>query len=898
MEKARKRTAAKALAALMLAVCALVLACAPLQSAQAAYATRAKEAAQLSTQSFSEETAAFPQSADALALGRQANVELNSANNFVQWFSFTPPANGAYVFWASDYDNDPYAALYRPAAAQDAQGASAAGGDLQLIASDDDSGLGMAFMLVADQLEANTTYYLACSHFDNDEAHNSYKLAVRAYDAADISSQLISYTTQFWLGQAVSTDTLELSVSTPARNANADAESAEDDQSADDEASTSATEETYRYSDPLIMGQDYEFAGWYTQDGARLARAPSTAGAYLAKLRGKGAYHGEVNLPFSIMDAHDLASGYWRLNATNFYDGYYASAERLKLSLEPAVEASKGTAATIPAPKLGSGFKVSAWYSVATDAETGEARYTKLSETPHKVGNYQVEIEGTGAYRGKLKTGFKVLDDFNIADYMLVYKSQVWATKSPLTLGRMGLVLHQHHDTRIVLKAGTDYDMSAWRLRSGYDEETGAYNYTVLKSAPKDPGVYYVTISGKGYFKGTRPIIVTIKDPADLQAYDIDWKREIAYDGEPISTADLGISISRHDALNSVVTLAEGADYTIAGWDAHVESAGDGTSEWSALESVSDVCEIGDYRLRLQGTGSIGGQTAIEFSIVDASDLSHAAFSGVQDFYYLTSKTLTFAPEVRAADSSKLAEGKDYSLSLARWNDDLEEYEELSPATASAPGEYRLCAQAVDGGKYTGSCTKTFDVYDESARPVISADTFYIDNVQKSYRFTAKRIAPEPIVRSLVTYGESLAPNIDYKVSYSSNRNAGTARVKVNATGNYKGKLTKSFKITKAPNTLLVSAKKKTVKMKAKKLAKKARRIANIKVLSAKGKLSYTNASTKKKARAFKIGAKGKLKIPKNTQRGTYKIKIKVRAAGTQNYKPATKTVAFTIKVR
>ncbi len=47
-----------------------------------------------------------------------------------------------------------------------------------------------------------------------------------------------------------------------------------------------------------------------------------------------------------------------------------------------------------------------------------------------------------------------------------------------------------------------------------------------------------------------------------------------------------------------------------------------------------------------------------------------------------------------------------------------------------------------------------------------------------------------------VTYGgKTLKKNTDYKVSYSSNKNIGTAKVTITGIGNYKGKITKSFKI-------------------------------------------------------------------------------------------------------
>ena len=42
----------------------------------------------------------------------------------------------------------------------------------------------------------------------------------------------------------------------------------------------------------------------------------------------------------------------------------------------------------------------------------------------------------------------------------------------------------------------------------------------------------------------------------------------------------------------------------------------------------------------------------------------------------------------------------------------------------------------------------------------------------------------------------------------------------------------------------------------------------------------------------------GKIKLAKGTKRGKYKIKVKVKAAGNSDYKPAVKTVVVKVTVR
>ena len=42
----------------------------------------------------------------------------------------------------------------------------------------------------------------------------------------------------------------------------------------------------------------------------------------------------------------------------------------------------------------------------------------------------------------------------------------------------------------------------------------------------------------------------------------------------------------------------------------------------------------------------------------------------------------------------------------------------------------------------------------------------------------------------------------------------------------------------------------------------------------------------------------GKVTVKKGLKKGTYKVKVKVKAAGNKNYKAATKTVTFKINVK
>lgn len=114
-----------------------------------------------------------------------------------------------------------------------------------------------------------------------------------------------------------------------------------------------------------------------------------------------------------------------------------------------------------------------------------------------------------------------------------------------------------------------------------------------------------------------------------------------------------------------------------------------------------------------------------------------------------------------------------------------------------------------------------------------------------------------------------------------------------------KGTITKNFKITRGINTLAVKGK--TVTVKYKKLKKKAQKLKVAKVIKVtnkgQGKLSYARVSGNKKITINK--KTGKVTIKKNLNKGTYKVTVKVKAAGDKNYKAsAWKKVTFKLKVR
>ena len=90
-------------------------------------------------------------------------------------------------------------------------------------------------------------------------------------------------------------------------------------------------------------------------------------------------------------------------------------------------------------------------------------------------------------------------------------------------------------------------------------------------------------------------------------------------------------------------------------------------------------------------------------------------------------------------------------------------------------------------GNYTGSVSKTFKIKNNFKKATVSGIS--------TKAFTGKNITQSITVKY---NGKTLKNGTDYTVSYSSNKNIGTATVKIAGKGSYTGTITKTFKINPA----------------------------------------------------------------------------------------------------
>lgn len=175
-----------------------------------------------------------------------------------------------------------------------------------------------------------------------------------------------------------------------------------------------------------------------------------------------------------------------------------------------------------------------------------------------------------------------------------------------------------------------------------------------------------------------------------------------------------------------------------------------------------------------------------------------------------------------------------------------------------------------------------------------------IDNAKVTLsktKFTYNGKKQKPAIRTIG--GKALKKDTDYTVTWpSSPVKVGTYTITITGKGMYSGTTKVTYQIVQAANPLLVKAKKATVK--ANDLKKGNKTLAVDKVIKTKkkgkGKITYSKVSGNGK---IKINKKnGKVTIKKGLKAGTYKVTVKVKAAGDRNYKAKTKKVTFKIVVK
>ena len=108
--------------------------------------------------------------------------------------------------------------------------------------------------------------------------------------------------------------------------------------------------------------------------------------------------------------------------------------------------------------------------------------------------------------------------------------------------------------------------------------------------------------------------------------------------------------------------------------------------------------------------------------------------------------------------------------------------------------------------------------------------------------------------------------------------------------------MTAKLTIKQAAQSISVASAQLTKTVKAKKVKKAKQTTTKVVVKGAQGKVTYKKASGSAKLSIGK--STGKITVKKGTKKGTYKLKVKITAAGSTNYAAATVTKTIKVKVK
>lgn len=185
--------------------------------------------------------------------------------------------------------------------------------------------------------------------------------------------------------------------------------------------------------------------------------------------------------------------------------------------------------------------------------------------------------------------------------------------------------------------------------------------------------------------------------------------------------------------------------------------------------SYSNNIKTGTATVTVTGKGDFTGTISKNFTIADTDLTKGSVTLGVESTPYIGS-AITPAVTVKNSGGVVLTKDTDYTVAF---KDNVN----VGTATVTVTGK----------GKYTGSLSKTFKI---TAVDISKASITGVSD--KAY--TGSAIAPTVTVS---VGGKTLKNGTDYTVAYSNNTNAGKAKVTVTGKGNYTGKASKEFNITK-----------------------------------------------------------------------------------------------------
>gem|GEM_PF-1769176 len=492
----------------------------------------------------------------------------------------------------------------------------------------------------------------------------------------------------------------------------------------------------------LVSGTDYTYT--YSDN--------TNAGTAYINLTGKGNYTGTYSFPFSI--------GGLNLNDSTLalsQQSYTYSGSECKPNVTVTYNGTKLTSGTDYSVKYANNTNA----GTATVTVTGKGNYSGTKQITFKINPKSllnltfssisdVTYSGT-AYEPKVTITDGSTSLTKGTDYKVTYSNNTEPGEASVYVEginnytgtktlKFTIKGKPISDTTLAVSSCT-YTGKAQQptviVTDGTTRLTQGTDYTVSYSNNTNAGTATATVSGKGHYTGTKSKTFKINPCSleDVGSIELDTE---TYDGTA-HKPDVNLVFNNG-------SLTKGTDYTL---------------------EYKNNKNAGQATVTATGTGNFTGTRTFYF-MIEAKDISDTTVASISNVTYTGS---AFTPSVTVKDGSvQLDEGTDYTLSYSN---------NTNPGTAKV---------TITGkGNYKETKTVTFTISAKSIEAMTLSEI-------ASCEYNGNPQTPAVTVYDGTT---RLFDGTHYKVSYSSNTNAGTAKVTITGLSPYGGSIVSSFTITR-----------------------------------------------------------------------------------------------------
>lgn len=628
----------------------------------------------------------------------------------------------------------------------------------------------------------------------------------------------------------------------------------------------------------LKAGTHYTLEYYDDDNEEELGGAPKAIGYYKVRAVAKvgGGYTGSTSWEyFDIKDSYDISRSWVNLLDYSYYDDDYLPTYQYRNGVvKPSARVEIYNISSQQYIELVEGVD----YTISYANNTRPTAYGDSAI---------VTVTGKGKYHGSREVQFLIVAKLNLMEYFNTHAAtlrhngverDVYYDGEPGDVNGATFLASEEGVTpevvfggdSVVPKVGVDYTVS-------YINDDG-----VSISTPREVGYYAAVVRSTGNtYEGsvTLPFeLVATKSVGRDAKFTLDYKGDVEQKNNRAlnvySTFDVvkGIGVTISDGMKA---LQEGVDYTVQ-------------------KIVDDV--NGFIKFIFSGTGKYEDTVSayVYAKGVRPMDISNAEVTVAKTSY--TGKAQTPRVTVKATGGRTvrgtvytvgtftLVEGTDYTVKYGN--------------NVNAGNKATVTISALESAGLVGTVTKNFTIDKAASSISLSAQNATYTGKAIAYKGTVKRSGSTGAV-TFKYYSDAACKK---EVSAANVKAAGVYYVRgfLAADANYGAAVSNVAKLTiaKAANPMKVSAVKRTAKA-ATVQSKKQTVAAPLKFKKkAVGKVTYARVA-KGSAKCLTVNKKnGKVIVAKGTKKGTYKVKVKVTAAGNGNYKKASKTIACEVVVK